>query len=72
MMTWTGGQQVILCLEAKAGVVPLCGLRSLVGMATCWGAWGNYCVRDTAAATDRTQSGLSSFLFFLNVNWLKN
>ena len=36
------------------------------------GGRGDYCVRDTAAAADRTQSGLSSFLFFLNVNWLKN
>lgn len=43
MMTWIGGQQVNLCLEAKASVVPLCGLRSLVGMATCGRHGGLLC-----------------------------
>ena len=72
MMTWIGGQQVDLCSEAEASAVPLWGLRRLMA----WlyvGDMGGDCVRNLAVETDRTQSGLSSFLFFLmNVNWFKN
>ena len=64
MMTWIGGQQVDLCSEAEASAVPLWRLRRLMGVLYV-GDMGYY-VRNLAVATDRTQSGLSSFLSFLN------
>lgn len=64
MMTWIGGQQVDLYSEAEASAVPLWRLRRLMGVLYV-GDMGYY-VRNLAVATDRTQSGLSSFLSFLN------